>query len=141
MNDLRSKLAYGATLLWVIAVAIPLVLALWPLKPIEINAITVKTNNGVVIAGEPIVYEMDIIKHTDRPAKVVQQLFNDRIITYAPIDGNAPKGRCLKRGILKTSPDDIAGEYYLRWTATYRYWWFREVVVVKDSNKFVVVHE
>jgi hypothetical protein len=140
MDHWKSKLAYGAILLWVVAFSIPIILALWPLNPIDVKSITVQTTDGAVIAGEPIHYQLDLVKYTDRPCRVVRQLFNDRIITYAPVDSNAPTGKCLRFGTLKTSPDDIAGEYFMRWTATYHYWWFREVVVVKDSNKFQVVH-
>ena len=114
------------------------VLATIPLCPVTFNSVTIANPNKTVKAGEKILYIVDSVKHTDKPAKIIRQLINERTIFYTAIDGNVPPGASLRGYTLTTSTADIPGVYYLRETRIYKYFFFRDVAVAADSEHFMI---
>jgi hypothetical protein len=135
----QSKILMTLLILALLFPAITGILAIVPLNPAEVRSITVTNPDKEVLAGTPMYYMVDSTKHTNRPCRIIRQLINERTIHYTPIYSNVPVGTKKRSGYLSTAENDMPGEYYMRWTAIYTYFYFREVVVVVDSDKFVIV--
>ena len=115
------------------------ILALIPLDPLTINSVTIVNSQKMVVAGEKLHYIVDTDKHIQKPAKITRQLINERTIYYTSVDSNLPRGASIRGESLGTSSADMPGIYHLRMTYTYRYFYFRDVSVVADSDIFMIV--
>ena len=115
------------------------ILSVVPLDPLTINSVTVVNAEKSVVAGERLHYMVDSVKHANKPAKITRQLINERTIYYTVADSNVPCGPSIRGESLGTSAADMPGLYYLRSTYTYRYFYFRDVAVVADSDVFMMV--
>jgi len=109
------------------------------LNPIEVKSIIVVNHDKKVVAGTTLHYIIDSVKYTDKPCKIIRQLINERTIHYTSIESNIPPGESKRRGELNTAKSDMIGRYYMRWTAIYTYFYFRDVIVTVDSEPFEMV--
>ena len=110
-----------------------------PLTPIEIHSVKILNPGNIVKAGDHIIYAVDATKYTDRPARILRQLVNDRVTHYTPIESNIPTGKKRRTSTLITSKGDPPGEYYIKYTLVYRYFGFRDVAVSTESDRFMIV--
>ena len=115
------------------------ILAIVPLNPLEVRSITVINPNKTVVAGTPMNYLVDATKYTDKPCRIIRQLINERTINYTAVDSNIPVGSKKRAVNLSTAEGDMPGVYYMRWTAIYTYFCFREVIVTANSEPFEIV--
>jgi hypothetical protein len=126
-----------------IACALPFLalvgIVLWPYNPLTINSVNIINPGNTVIAGENVLYSADVVKHTNKPGKVIRQLINSRVITYSAIDGNIDQGGRIVNNYLETSAADLPGYYYMKFTAVYTYFGFWEVTVSANSKLFQMI--
>jgi hypothetical protein len=110
-----------------------------PLNPLTIDKLCVTNKDKIVVTGEPVYYTLTGRKNTDKRAKILRQLINERTIYYTPEEGNYPEGATKSNGKMVTSKGDAAGKYFIRMTIIYNYFWFRDVVITADSDWFEMV--
>ncbi|MDD4877394.1 MAG: hypothetical protein PHQ86_09810 [Dehalococcoidales bacterium] len=114
-------------------------LSLVPLKPAEILSIKVINTDNKLYAGEVLYYIPEILKYTNRPARIIKQLLNERAIYYTAVDSNLPMGKSVRVESIKTSTGDMPGKYFLSYTIVYNYFGFRDIIVTARSNVFEIV--
>jgi hypothetical protein len=115
------------------------ILTIVPLNPLEVRSIKITNPNRIVVAGEQVHYAVDATKYTNKPCKILRQLINERTTHYTMIESNIPTGTKSRGSSLNTAEGDMPGTYYIRWTAIYNYFNFREVVITKDSETFEMI--
>lgn len=136
------RLSFESKLLMTLLIILlftPIVLSLIPLKPLTVRSITIENPDKRVIAGERIFYTVDAVKHTKKSCIIIRQLINERTLHYTPIQSNIPATDARREGCLDTSMGDMPGVYFIRWTAVYKYFGFRDVEVVAESDKLTMV--
>ena len=121
----------------VVPILVLLSIIWWPYQPLKIHKIDVL--NSQVVSGAPIEFRITYTKYTDKPAKIITQLINDRVVYYTPIESNVPIGYGSKIVSLPTSIGDMPGKYMMRRTYVYTYFGFWEVSVVGKSPWFQIV--
>ena len=136
-----DKVVFGILLACIAPFLTIIIMAVMPLDPIDIHGIKILNPDRVVTAGSHIIYAVDATKHTNKPARILRQLVNDRTTHYTPIESNIPVGRKIRTSTLITSTGDPPGEYYIQYTLVYRYFGFRDVSVSKDSEPFMIVEK
>lgn len=137
--SIADRLVIGIFIACVVPFLTLIVMAIMPLDPIDVHSIKVMNPGNMVVAGDAIIYSVDATKHTEKPARILRQLINDRTTHYTPIESNVPAGRKARTSTLVTSKNDPLGEYYIHYTLVYRYFGFRDVSVSKDSEPFMMI--
>lgn len=111
----------------------------WPLNPIELKEIKIMNPDNIVRIGQPILFKVIFVKHTDKPGIVVRQLINDRVINYTPIMSRFPVGDGMGVGRIHTSKGDVPGAYHIKYSTIHKYFGFREVTTSAISDEFELV--
>ena len=133
----QTRLLMGILVACCLPFFLLIILSLVPLNPITVHSVTI--SDKTLKAGDPIYYTTSFTKHISKPARVLRQLNNERVTYYTPFDSNMPMGKHCRQNFVETSAGDIPGKYKLQLTFIYEYFFFRDVVVVKESNEFVML--
>ena len=114
--------------------------AYWPFNPLTVYGIKVMNPEGIVCAGTNLIYEMDVEKHLDVPARVKRQLINSYIIDFPILEPpDKPLGRQKVVTTLNVPAFADEGHYYLRWATEYILGPEKRVVTVHiESKPFLV---
>lgn len=118
----------------------------WPIQTLEIQnysdskPIPVLTQK--VEPGDPLEYELDYCKYTNRPSRVHRSFMDGQIILLQDSDGKLPTG-CHKT-LVKTAivPETInPGEYYLDVSVDYAINPLRTITTHYRTSMFTVVRK
>jgi len=140
-TDLKFSWQTTALMTIVVMCALPLLLlvtlSVIPLNPLDVKSITITSKT--VVAGEPVHYIVCFDKKVNKVARVLRQLNNERVTYYTPFESNMPCGKHCRSNFVGTSAGDMPGKYRLQETFIYPYFFFRDVVVVAQSDEFEIL--
>jgi len=122
-----------------------LIISFWlfyPYEPITIKEpMKIMNKDKIVNSGETLLYEMDFVKHMQRPGFITKQLIDGVIITSSPIIGNIKTGHTIKNFPMKIPEFLGSGENVMKWSGTYKVNPIRYITVVAYTEPFYVVSD
>lgn len=115
--------------------------AYWPFEPLIVHGIKIINPDNTVCAGSNLLYQMEIEKQMDVPAKVKRQLVNSYIIDYPAIEPpDKPLGSQVVTTTVPVPEYADAGLYHLRWAVEYEVGPDKRPITVRTESKpFMVV--
>lgn len=111
---------------------------LWPFKVVEYKEIEI-LHQDEIYQGNTVEFKISSRKNMSLPAKIIIQLINQRVETYAPFESNMPMGETTKIYSVKLSAFTEPGIHYITWTAIYQIHPLRTVVYSITSKPFNVL--
>mgnify|MGYP001563702585 CR=1 FL=1 len=124
------------TLIFIISISY---MVFFPFEPVTFNYDKFKILTPEVKGGDSVKFESSYCRKMDVPVVISRQLINTYLYFYPDVIGMTSLG-CQKRVVtLKIPTTSEKGEYFVRNTYRYQVNTLREVVYVKDTEKFKVV--
>jgi hypothetical protein len=112
----------------------------WPYKIIEFEPITL--NKTEYHAGEQLDMNITYVKYKPTSAILIRQFLNGMIFTLQDAHSNSPAGDGTNRSVDVTIPEElIPGEYFYRQTMIYKVNPVRDITVVFETPKFMVIEK
>lgn len=113
--------------------------AYWILYPFEVVTFDkIEVLNETIHPGDVIEYRITGTKHMALPAKVIQQVVNQRVEVYAPFGLNLPTGAFDKILKVKISKYSEPGIHYLCLTVIYHIHPLRTKIYTLQSKPFII---
>lgn len=114
-------------------------LMFYPYKVVTFNNDKFSVLTPEVKRGDMVIFKSSFCRYTDVTSIVSRQLINDFIYYYQEFTSSLPKGCQVKVMNVKIPEYAEPGEYYIRNTYRYKINMIREIVYIKDTEKFRVV--
>ena len=115
--------------------------SLYPYNPVEINERPARVKNRVISksAKEPLIYTMDVCKHTELSPDVIRRFSDGIDFQLQEIKAFKKEKGCRVYNVALDIPETLpSGEYILVIEFTYHVNPIRDVTVTTHTQKFIV---
>lgn len=118
------------------------IILLYPWRTVEIHSIRIYDDDNVVVAGEPVVYQVHYTKYTNERPEINRELINHATIKMAQTTGINRAGEGYVMAEVPTPSFVDTGDYKIRITYSYVLFSFpeRRIDVVAMTPPFHIIN-